>query len=96
MPDAKFYFKPGEGAHIETTVTLRPETPAAICGVVTDGERPAKDALVLLFRADDLRFLDRGFTDEDGHFFFGPLESDELYLVKIHKAGTETRRVEHM
>jgi hypothetical protein len=106
MADAKFFFKPGEGAHIETRVTLRREKSAAVCGTVMDvtdgigGDAPTRDApvqgaLVLLFRADDLRFLDRQFTDEDGQFFFGPLDGDELYLVKIHKPGVSPRSLEN-
>ncbi|MDR1064894.1 MAG: carboxypeptidase-like regulatory domain-containing protein [Oscillospiraceae bacterium] len=94
--NAKFYFKPGEGSHIETKVTLRAEAQPAICGTVTsDGGSPSPDALVLLLRAGDRSFIDRQFTDEDGQFLFGPLEPGELYLVKIHKAGTTVRELEN-
>ncbi|MDR0445729.1 MAG: carboxypeptidase-like regulatory domain-containing protein [Oscillospiraceae bacterium] len=92
--NAKFYFKPGEGSHIETRVTLRAEAQPAIGGTVTsDGGAPVSDALVLLLRAGDKSFIDRQLTDEDGQFFFGPLEAGELYLVKIHKSGTPVREL---
>ncbi|MDR2615422.1 MAG: carboxypeptidase-like regulatory domain-containing protein [Oscillospiraceae bacterium] len=92
--NAEFFFKPGEGSHIETRMTLRADAPA-IYGVATSPDgAPASDALVLLLRAEDKSFIDRQFTDGDGRFFFGPLEPGELYLVKIHKSGTEVRELE--
>ncbi|MDR2501766.1 MAG: hypothetical protein LBC78_00755 [Oscillospiraceae bacterium] len=95
MADAKFFFRSGDGAHVEATVTLRQEKHSAISGTVTtDGAKAAEDALVLLYRADDLEFLDRQFTDEDGRFIFGPLCGDELYLVKIHKPDLKPRELE--
>ncbi|MDR0839323.1 MAG: carboxypeptidase-like regulatory domain-containing protein [Oscillospiraceae bacterium] len=93
--NANFYFKPGVGSHIETRVTLREDTQPAICGTVMAGDAPAPAALVLLLRAQDRKFVDRQFTDDDGQFFFGPLEPDELYLVKIHRSGTEIRELEN-
>jgi hypothetical protein len=94
--NAKFYFKPGAGSYIETRVTLRADAQPAVCGCVTsDDGFPAPGALVLLLRAADRGFIDRQFTDEDGQFFFGPLEPEELYLVKIHKPGAAVRELEH-
>jgi len=38
--------------------------------------------------------IDRFFTDADGQFFFGPLESETLYVIKIYKNDTKLRELE--
>jgi hypothetical protein len=89
-----FFLKPGAGEQLETLVELAPQLSAAVCGTVRQSGENVNQALVLLFSADDRRLLDRQFTDEDGHFFFGPLEGDRLYLVKIYKNNIKIREVE--
>ena len=93
---AKFYFKPAEGEHIETTVKIEQEKAAAVCGTVRDrGGAVVENALVLLFRSgQDKKLLDRQFTDEDGQFSFGPIEGNILYLIKVYKNSVKLRELE--
>ena len=78
---AKFYFKPAEGEHIETTVKIESEKAAAICGTVQDrGYAPVEGGLVLLFKSgQDKRFITRQFTDEEGQFSFDEEENACTY-----------------
>ncbi len=93
---AKFYFKPAEGEHIETTVKIEQERAAAICGTVKDrSETPVEDALVLLFKSgQEKKLIDRQFTDEEGQFYFGPIEANVLYLIKVYKNSVKIRELE--
>ena len=93
---SKFYFKPAEGEHIETTVKIEPEKAAAVCGTVRDKSGAAvENALVLLFRSgQDKKLLDRQFTDEEGQFCFGPIEGNILYLIKVYKNSVKLRELE--
>ena len=93
---ARFYFKPAEGEQIDTTVCIESEKSAAICGTVIDsGKRAIQDALVLLFAAEgDKALLGNQFTDEEGQFFFGPIEGGKLYLIKIYQNNTKIRELE--
>ncbi|MDR3277647.1 MAG: hypothetical protein LBT12_02645 [Oscillospiraceae bacterium] len=91
---AKFYFKPGEGAQIEAAVSIEPEKAAAVCGTVLDAGAAVRGALVLMFRADEKKLIDRQFTDEDGQFFFGPIEGNVLYLIKVYKNNIKIRELE--
>ncbi len=95
---AKFYFRPGRGEQTETTVTPVPDEKSAICGRVTDSRgAPVPDALVLLFDAAESAaptLLARFCTDEDGHFFFGPLESERLYMINLFKNTVKMRELE--
>jgi protocatechuate 3,4-dioxygenase beta subunit len=92
----KFYFKPSEGEHIETTVKLEQEKAAAICGTVCDKAGAAVEgALVLLFRSGpDKKLIDRQFTDDEGQFSFGPIEGNVLYLIKAYKNSIKIRELE--
>jgi protocatechuate 3,4-dioxygenase beta subunit len=95
---AKFYFKPAEGEHVETTVKIEPEKAAAVCGTVRDkGGAAVEGALVLLFRPGqdkDKKLVDRQFTDEEGQFSFGPIEGNALYLIKVYKNSVKIRELE--
>ena len=95
----KFFFRPGDNERIETTVHLDPESRSAIFGTVLDGmDLPVRDALVILFvtgnHPDELAISSQRFTDDDGHFFFGPLESGKLYLVKVFQNAVKLRELE--
>lgn len=92
----KFYFRPAEGEHIETTVSVEAEKAAAVFGTVKNKAGAVQaDALVLLFRAsEEKKLIDRQFTDEDGQFFFGPIEGGVLYLIKIYKNDIKIRELE--
>jgi hypothetical protein len=93
---AKFYFKPADGEHIETEVNVEPEKAAAICGTVRDRAGfLVEGALVLLFRSgQERKLVDRQFTDEEGQFFFGPIEGNVLYLIKVYKNSVKIRELE--
>lgn len=93
---AKFYFKPAEGEHIETTVKIDQEKAAAVCGTVVDKAGAAVEgALVLLFRSgQDKKLIDRQFTDDEGQFSFGPIEGNVLYLIKVYKNSVKVRELE--
>ncbi len=92
----KFYFKPAEGEHIETTVRIEQEKAAAICGTVIDRSGTSVEgALILLFRSDqDKKLIDRQFTDGEGQFSFGPIEGNVLYLIKAYKNSVKIRELE--
>ena len=91
-----FYFKPAAGEQIETAVNLEPDSSAAILGTVRFSENvPVSGALVLLFRAgNEKMLLDRQLTDEEGQFFFGPIEGGVMYQIKIYKNHIKIRELE--
>ncbi len=93
---AKFYFKPSEGEHVETTVNIENEKAAAVCGTVRDKEgATVAGALVLLFRSGEgKKLIDRQFTDDEGQFSFGPIEGNILYLIKVYKNSIKLRELE--
>ena len=96
--NGKFYFKPAKGEYIETSVLLEDEDRSAIYGTVWESkDRPLEGALVFLFKAKDREIhkpLSCQFTDSEGQFFFGPLDSDALYLIKIYKDSVKFRELE--
>jgi len=95
---SKFYFRPGENERVETTVSLQPEVRSAIHGVVKDlSGQPLRDALVMLFEImpdGTCALTGQMFTDEDGHFVFGPLNDGRLHLVKVNKNTVKLRQLE--
>jgi len=94
----KFYFCPSKGEQIETEIMLAQDERSAIYGrVIDETGRPVADALMLLFKVydgDRLQLISMFCTDEDGHFIFGPLESETLYLVKVYKDSIKLRELE--
>ena len=96
--NGKFYFKPAKGEYIETSVFLEEDDRSAIYGTVWESKsKPMEDALVCLFKAKEEgshRPVSCQFTDCEGHFFFGPLESDILYVIKIYKDNVKFRELE--
>ena len=92
----KFYFKPAAGEHIKTAVNIEPDTSAAILGTVLNTQSvPVDNALVLLFRAgNEKKLIDRQFTDDEGQFYFGPIEGDVMYQIKIYKNHVKIRELE--
>jgi len=63
--------------------------------VDTEGE-PVGSALCMLFDATPKEpvLLASCFTDESGHFAFGPLEGGRLHLVRVYKDGLALRSLE--
>jgi hypothetical protein len=98
--NSKFYFRPAKGEQISTVITPENDDKSAICGRVVDAKgRPVENALVLLFLANEAsepNFMSRFCTDDDGHFIFGPLECDTLYLIKVYKNNIKLRELEIM
>ena len=93
----KFYFKPGENELIQTVVHIKPDARSAIQGYVRDmDDRAIPDALIMLFESgtDDLKLVTQTFTDDAGMFFFGPLNSGRLHLIKVFKDTVKIRELE--
>ena len=96
---SRFYVKTSAGEQIDTTVHMDPDTRCAICGTVLDPKgAPISDALLILFKTgsepDPPVPVSQFFTDSDGQFMFGPLESNALYLIKIFKNSIKLRELE--
>jgi hypothetical protein len=90
----KFYFRPGAGDNIYTTVHLFPDERSAINGRVLDTkDRPIQDALVLLLD-ESHTLLSAVSSDEAGCFAFGPLKPDTLYCIKVYKNDIRLRELE--
>ena len=83
---------------MQTTLRPEPAGAAAICGrVLGSGGRPLPGAMALLQRSREEgapETLASCVTDEDGQFLFGPLEPEQLYLVKIFHNSTKLRELE--
>ena len=94
----RFFFRPSSGEQVSTAISLGAQEHSAVCGRVTGAEsEPVEDALVLLFRvAEDgaPELLSQFCTDSDGHFIFGPLEGEVLYLIKVFKNNLKLRELE--
>jgi len=99
MSFTKFYFRPGQGEQIETTITLRQDNRSAIHGYVRDAAgEPYADAAVLLFEVPERgepKLFSQMFTDEFGQFVFGPLEAGKLYLAKVFKNTMNLREIQN-
>ena len=93
---AKFYFKPAVGEQVETVVNIEPDSSAAILGtVVNRGGIPVDNALILLFKVGkEKKLIDRQVSDDEGQFFFGPIEGDVMYQIKIYKNHVKIRELE--
>lgn len=94
----KFYFRPMPGEQVSAELTPSEETCAAICGRVLNLRGgPVSGAVVLLFLPgpdDAMTLVSRFVTDEDGHFIFGPLNGNTLYLIKVFKDEVKLRELE--
>ncbi|MGI6029025.1 MAG: hypothetical protein ACOX81_06415 [Candidatus Heteroscillospira sp.] len=94
----RFYFRPGEGETLTTRLCCSGNPHGAVLGAVcTSSGEAVPGALALLFRVPDegeIELIDQFSTDEEGHFFFGPLESGALYLIKVFKSSLELRELE--
>ena len=95
---SKFYFRPGRGEQVQTTIRPEPTGAAAICGrVLGGGGRPLPGAMALLQRPREEgvpETVASCVTADDGQFLFGPLEPEQLYLVKIFHNNTKLRELE--
>lgn len=95
MRQYECHIKPQPGEHIETTIPLPQDTTALITGSVhSHTGTPVPDALVLLLRHQDGMLLDSTLTDSEGRFFLGPVESDQLYTLRVQSGTHQTRILE--
>lgn len=93
--NSKFFFKAVPGERIETVLTLPEEERSTIWGAIqTADETPVPDALVLLCDAQSQEPIAQTFTDETGHFFFGPLEPEHLYCIRVFHHSVHVRTLE--
>lgn len=93
---AKFYFRPQKGEKIHTVVVPKEEESSGIFGKVIDESGVAvTDALVALFEAEGKgELIASAFSDEEGEFSFGPLESGKLYFVRVTVNSLMIRELE--
>ena len=92
----RFAFTPGQNERIEAVVTVPKEQRAVVHGTVydIDGNR-VPDAVVRLLEScgDKLEPIADAFTDGDGEFVFGPVESEKSYVVKVYVSGVIMREI---
>lgn len=93
-----FYVKPAANELVETTVHIQPDPRPALLGTVLAGKKPVSDALVAVYLSGGPDAPDQPvgslYTDELGHFAFGPLEPQKLYQVRVFKASGAARNLE--
>ena len=90
----EFFFRPAQGECVQTSVALQEQNQSAVTGTVTDSTGKAvKDACAVLCKRDG-EVLAMFFTQEDGRFYFGPLEPGQLYLVRVFRSGVKLRELE--
>ncbi|MBQ9268105.1 MAG: carboxypeptidase regulatory-like domain-containing protein [Oscillospiraceae bacterium] len=94
MRSYEFYIKPGPGERDETAVPLPPPQEALIAGHVTEDRGPVEGALVLLTDQETGSLLQYTVTDALGRFWFGPLQPDTLYFLRVQKPDGPVRIVE--
>lgn len=97
--NSKFFFKPAPGEQIETRIKINISTKSSIHGTVVDSsDIPVSGAMVLLFRTgedgQDMALISSFYTDEDGLFVFGNLDSDLLYMIKVFFGKEKIRELE--
>jgi hypothetical protein len=89
------YIKPGTGELLELTAKLPPEDHALISGLVLeDLDAPVAEALVLLLDQETGALISHTVSDDQGRFWFGSLEPDRLYALRVQKPGSKSRTVE--
>lgn len=95
---SRFYFRPGRGEQVRTVLQPEPEGAAVLCAraLQPDG-KPLVGALALLHlpqKDGAPELLACTVTDADGQFYFGPLEPERLYLVKLVQENRKLRELE--
>ncbi|MCG8542101.1 MAG: carboxypeptidase-like regulatory domain-containing protein [Clostridia bacterium] len=84
-----FTFTPEKNEQIDVVIKVPEEPRSVIQGVVKNYKNEVvKDAVVKLFKERnnnpyDLEPLTHTFTDEYGHFIFGPLRPNQKYVIKV-------------
>lgn len=93
-----FSFTPGENEQIEAIIKLPDESRSILHGIVKNSyNKVIVDAVVNLYECnnaqgkDILKPLTHTFTDECGHFVFGPLTPHKNYAIKLWINDVVTR-----
>ena len=92
----RFAFTPGQNERIEAVVTVPKELRSIVHGTVFDLDgQHIPDAVVRLFvcSEDKLESVADTFTDSEGEFVFGPVETEKNYVVKVYVNGVTLREI---
>lgn len=94
-----FGFTPEKNEQLDVVLKVPYEPRSAIQGVVKNHKNEVvKDAVVKLFKEKckdpyELEPITHTFTDEWGHFLFGPLEPNQKYVIKVWIEHIKNREV---
>lgn len=94
-----FGFTPEKNEQLDVVIKVPQEPRSVIHGVVKNYKNEVvKDAVVKLFREKrkdpcDLEPITHTFTDEWGHFLFGPLEPNQKYVIKVWIEDIKNREI---
>ena len=94
MRSYEFYIKPGAGECARAAIPLPESQGGVIYGTVTDEQGPVVDALVVLLEQETDQMKGYTVTDSLGRFWFGPLDDETLYFLRVQKPGGSLRLVE--
>ena len=94
-----FFVRPGENEKITADLTLLPDSRSLLLGTVKNPlGQPLPGALVILMDAATAQsepvFRAANFTDENGQYYFGPLEPGRLCVVKVFYNSLKLRELE--
>lgn len=94
-----FSFIPEKNEQMDVIIKIPEEVRSTIHGIVKDYRNEIiKDAVVKLFRAKnndsfDLEPITHTFTDDHGHFLFGPLKPEQKYVIKVWVGDIKVRQL---
>ncbi|WP_432401984.1 hypothetical protein [Wukongibacter sp. M2B1] len=94
-----FGFVPDENEQLDVILKVPYEPRSVIQGVVKNYRNEVvKDAVVKLFKEKcmepyELQPITHTFTDEWGHFIFGPLEPNQKYVIKVWIEDINNREI---
>lgn len=94
----KYAFRTQNDENLDTIIKVPKDPRGIIHGVVKDYNGDiAENAVVQLYEVlnepNELKSLTHTFTDESGHFLFGPLLPDKQYAIKIWVNNVKIKQV---
>lgn len=96
-----YSFVPRENEQIDAVITVPDDPRSMIYGTVIDCKgTPVRDAVVKLLSAKgpsgdgELKPITHAFTDDQGHFLFGPLQPGRKYVIKVWSNDVKKRVLE--